>query len=98
MTTIPSVEVPYGDTTLSLAVGATQSKIISGAFGGLVAAWQAVTGMDLVACTKIIALGSDKSVAEIETTVFEGGLYVLTAPLDRYLNLLASGGREDVAA
>lgn len=97
MTTVPHVEIPYGDTTLNLIVGMLQSKSICKEFGGLVPAWQAVSGMDLAATTKIIAIGSGKTVAEVEATVFEGGLYVLTAPLDRYLNLLSSGGR-DVAA
>lgn len=98
-TIIPSVEIPYGDTTLSLTVGMPQSKSISAAFGGLVPAWQqAVTDMNLEACIKIVALGSGKANADIEATIFEGGLYVLKAPLDRYLNLLATGGREQDAA
>jgi hypothetical protein len=98
MTTIPTVEIPFGDTTLDLKVGLAQSKQINSAFGGFVAAYQKVTGLDLQACIAIVALGADKPAPEVEAALYAQGLHVLKAPLERYLNLLANGGREKAAA
>lgn len=100
MKTVTSFEIPYGETTLNLAVGLAASRAISSVFGGLVTACKAaVIDMDFAAYVKIVALGSGKSISEVEGTVYEGGLHVLRAPIERYLELLANGGREkDVAA
>lgn len=97
-TIIPSVEIPFGDSTLDLKVDFTRSKQINSAFGGFVAAYQKVTGLDLQACIAIVALGSGKDVADVEAALYAQGLNVVKEPLERYLNLLANGGREKSAA
>ena len=107
---IPSVEIPYGDSTLTLTVGLAQTKAISRAFGGMIPAWKALSALDLTGFATIIKIGSTKEallnsvipvmtgVDEVEAKIYPNGLHVLSAPLDRYLNLLVDGGKEKEAA
>lgn len=91
---IDTIAIPYGDVTLDLKVAMSEACAISAAFGGLVPALQKITGWDPIAFSAVVALGAGKPAAAVADVVYAQGLELLAAPLERYLNLLANGGRE----
>jgi hypothetical protein len=98
MTRLTSLDVPYAHDKITLAIDLERMKKICAAFGGLVPAFKKVESLDSTAFCTIVAIGSEKNVAEVETTIYEDGLLKLKDPLLNYLNLLAAGGREEAAA
>lgn len=71
---------------------------VSRRFGGFLAAFQKIGGLDLEAATHIVAAGLDKrdpdEIKEIEKAVFEHGVALLVEPLSRFVEILSNGGRE----
>ena len=112
MTPVPFVEVPYGDSTLKLVVDIAHAKAICFAFSGMLPAWKSVESLNISGYATIIKIGSTSGnaltafslgipitgVADVEETIFAMGVHGFTQPLDKYLNLLATGGKETIEA
>ena len=86
------VEIPLGTLRCTLRA----SKEVSAYFGNFVNANERVARVEQEAMTRVIAAGLGKPPAEIEESVYEAGLLNLSAPVKKWLDLLANGGREYV--
>lgn len=86
------VETPLGTLRCTLRA----SKEVSAYFGNFVNANERVARVEQEAMTRVIAAGLGKTPAEIEEQVYEAGLLNLSAPVKKWLDLLANGGREYV--
>lgn len=83
------VDTPVG--TLKCTLRA--SKEVTAYFGNFINANQRIANLDSDAITVLVAAGLEKKVKEVEDIVFAAGVVTLKAPVERWLNLLANGGK-----
>lgn len=86
------VDTPVG--TLKCTLRA--SKEVSAYFGNFFRANERVSQVEHDAIVVVIAAGLGKKPAEIEEEIYAAGLLNLSAPVKKWLDLLANGGREYV--
>lgn len=86
------VEISLGTLRCTLRA----SKEVCAYFGNFVAANERVAMVEQEAMTRVIAAGLGQKPADIEEQVYAAGLLNLAAPVKKWLDLLANGGREYV--
>lgn len=86
------VDTPLGTLRCTLRA----SKEVCAYFGNFVNANERVAMVEQEAMTRVIAAGLGKTPKEVEEQVYEAGLLNLAAPVKKWLDLLANGGREYV--
>ena len=84
------VDIPLGTLRCTLRA----SKEVSAYFGNFVSANERVARFEQEAITRVIAAGLGKKPEDIEQAVYDAGLLSLNAPVQRWLDLLANGGRK----
>ncbi|MGY3615935.1 hypothetical protein [Bradyrhizobium sp. USDA 10063] len=105
---VTKFSLALGSKSIELNVSTVAAKTVSNIFGGLSAAHQRVTAIDLTSMAQIVSIGlgksqmeislaalagAAKSTNEVEQQLYEAGVVDLAEPLRDYLNLLANGGR-----
>lgn len=86
------VDTPVGTLRCTLRA----SKEVSAHFGNFFRANERVSQVEHEAMVFVIAAGLGKTPEEIEDQVYTAGLLNLSAPVKKWLDLLANGGREFV--
>lgn len=92
-----SVEIQLNGKSETLKTSLRAARVINGMLGSYIDALERLRKFDLSAYVAIIAAALDKKPGDVEEAVFSTGLSDLIGPLSRYVDSLASGGRDPSA-
>lgn len=90
------IAILLGNEEVFLVPSLKATKAISRHFGGLIPALDRIDKLDLEAAATIVAEGTGRAADQVIAGVFETGFDELGAPLSRFLEALANGGKVPV--
>lgn len=88
------VEIVLDGETHVLRSTLRAAKEVSASAGGFIGAYQRLATFDFSTYVAIVAAGLGKKVSDVEGKVYATGIAPLSAPLSRFVQLLANGGKE----
>ncbi|ABS68941.1 conserved hypothetical protein [Xanthobacter versatilis] len=88
------VEVTLDGKAFVLRSTLRAAKEVSASAGGFIGAYQRLAAFDFSTYVAIVAAGLGKRSSDVEDAVYATGIAPLSAPLSRFVQLLANGGKE----